>query len=875
AELAAARQALALPLADSAESLESELSSLDAEIAAAEAGGQPAGPSSADLAAIRRLEAARAQELATARRRATETERLATEESARAATAAARVTAATSEHAAAAAAREAATEAEAAARAAREGAQATVASAEADARAAADTAGAARVAAASAAARHDEARRALDAAEGAAFSKAARARGGRSIGDGLIVDGQLTRAVDAALASLGRAHVLPRTEIEALAGDRGVAIATEALAPSAAADADAPAIVEARARGGGYLAAAVRRDDSGAVTRVLARTVWLPDAAAAIAFQPLLPPGWMAVARDGSVLVGEVATWTRPEARGLHLRDDAERLAAEAATALAASEAAASALATAEAAVAAARAALAAARDLEAQQQVARRRAEEAERTTGSRLDAATRESAWLAAQAARLTAEAQRLRGALPPDEPEAAPSADVGTGSGADDQSASKRREALAALQARRRSLAEDVRAARTARSESERRHAQAAAAVELAERQLAYAATTATELADREGRLAAERDAIVAALADADLGVTAAETALAQLVRAGADDRERLRTAEAAVLAIRERVRIAQEGGRAAEREELEARVALDALRESVLVELAGLGAVGLKHLGHAPADGAEPDADVLEAALAAAATAWERDEPPADPPNPGRLATLRRRFHDLGAVNPFATEEYAEVKARLDGMETQRTDLVGAIDKTRQLIAELDQLVTEQFRRTFAALEKAFDRRFQQLFGGGYAHLALTDPNDLTNTGIEITARPPGKKPQALAMLSGGERALTAVALLFSMLEVRPVPFCVLDEVDAALDEANIGRFTDALRDLSKTTQCIVITHNRGTIEAADAMYGVTVGDDSVSRVISLRLEEAQALAERSQRAAQRPAPVAVPIDGGIS
>jgi len=172
-----------------------------------------------------------------------------------------------------------------------------------------------------------------------------------------------------------------------------------------------------------------------------------------------------------------------------------------------------------------------------------------------------------------------------------------------------------------------------------------------------------------------------------------------------------------------------------------------------------------------------------------------------------------------------------------------------------EQTRALIAELDGLIAGQFRSTFAALESAFDARFQQLFGGGFARLALTEPGDLAATGIEITARPPGKKPQALAMLSGGERALTAVALLFAMLEVRPVPFCVLDEVDAALDEANIGRFTDALRELSRTTQCIVITHNRGTIETADALYGVTVGDDSVSRVISLRLDEATALAER--------------------
>ena len=125
-----------------------------------------------------------------------------------------------------------------------------------------------------------------------------------------------------------------------------------------------------------------------------------------------------------------------------------------------------------------------------------------------------------------------------------------------------------------------------------------------------------------------------------------------------------------------------------------------------------------------------------------------------------------------------------------------------------------------MIADQFRTTFPALEAAFATRFEQLFGGGFARLSLTDPSDLGSTGIEIVARPPGKKPQALAMLSGGERALTAVALLFAMLEVRPVPFCVLDEVDAALDEANIGRFAEALRSLADRTQFIVITHNRG-------------------------------------------------------
>ena len=292
----------------------------------------------------------------------------------------------------------------------------------------------------------------------------------------------------------------------------------------------------------------------------------------------------------------------------------------------------------------------------------------------------------------------------------------------------------------------------------------------------------------------------------------------------------------------------------------------------LRESILVEFAGLGALGFERLAGgaaAPAveavegadgrtgptratDGVDPA--LLEAALETVATGWAAAPPTEPVPSPGRLAQLRRRYHELGATNPFAVDEYAELRTRLETLETQGADLRTAIVRTRELIGELETMITDQFHTTFRALESAFERRFEQLFGGGFARLSLTDPSDLGATGVEIVARPPGKKQQALAMLSGGERALTAVALLFAMLEVRPVPFCVLDEVDAALDEANIGRFADALRSLAHQTQFIVITHNRGTIEAADALYGVTVGDDSVSRVISLRLDEAQALAD---------------------
>jgi chromosome segregation protein len=234
--------------------------------------------------------------------------------------------------------------------------------------------------------------------------------------------------------------------------------------------------------------------------------------------------------------------------------------------------------------------------------------------------------------------------------------------------------------------------------------------------------------------------------------------------------------------------------------------------------------------------------------MEGLLSRTLERWAADKSATEPISSGKLASLRRRFHELGAGNPFAAEEYAELRERLDGMEAQRIDVEAAITSTRDLIASLSALINDQFRTTFAALEDAFARRFTELFGGGDAQLSLTAPDDLSTTGIDIHARPPGKKRQPLQMLSGGERALTAVSLLLAMLEVRPVPFCVLDEVDAALDEANVGRFGRALRGLAHQTQFIVITHNRGTIENADALYGVTLGDDAVSRIVSMKLPD---------------------------
>jgi len=204
-------------------------------------------------------------------------------------------------------------------------------------------------------------------------------------------------------------------------------------------------------------------------------------------------------------------------------------------------------------------------------------------------------------------------------------------------------------------------------------------------------------------------------------------------------------------------------------------------------------------------------------------------------------------IKAQIRRMGLVNPNAPEEYAEVLDRYTFLTTQATDLEEAARSLREVIAELDEVMRREFLTTFEEVAARFQANFSELFGGGSARLVLSDPEDVSSTGVDIVARPPGKRQQSLALLSGGERSLTAVALIFALLQVNPPPFCILDEVDAMLDEANVTRFRRALKELSARTQFIVITHNRGTIEAADTIYGVSMGDDSVSQVVSLRLE----------------------------
>jgi chromosome segregation protein len=915
ADLALQRRRLSEPIP--ARDLEAEAALSTAERALADALAELASLQAVtrardvDLFAVRRAASALAAEIETAERRLADAERSAAAEAVRAAESANRRAEADATHASASHALELAAAAERGAVDAREEAERTRDRRVAEATTAAERAS--EAAAILAGLHAERTARAAAVADDPGSSVAARlrGRGGRRIDEDLVVEPGFRPAVDAALAGAARAYLTTRSAVVELAGERGIAVIADdgsadrlaALhtaggpggdaAGDAAADATRASAADRAFRdrlssaGGGLLAEGLRRDTTGAVRRLLARAAWTPDLGTALGLQPYLPAGWIAVPRDGSAVIGEVIVRLGKGDGLLEARVELERVAVALRGAEAAARTTAAAAVDATSDAAAARVELDAARVAETTAAGRRRAAEESERLTARGLEALVREAGWHAAQAARLASDVERAREAVP-----TAPSTVDIPGAPALDLDALATWTARAAeLRARRDRLLAAVADVDTARREADRRRAASEASIALDEARIISADLAVGRLAVREETLAAERGAHAAGLAEAAVRETEARAALDGLLAADAADRARLGAAEGAAAAARELLRAAEERSRAAEHRDLEARLGRDALREQLLVELAGLGRLGLAHLegvagnisvpgrtGAGAAAGGKPDrasddsdddavaedddAQLLAAALEAAGKHWAATEQALEVPGPGRLGTLRRRYHELGATNPFAVDEYAAVRARLEDLERQHDDLRAAITRTRTLIFELETLIADQFQATFRALEAAFDARFRQLFDGGFARLSLTDPGDLASTGVEIVARPPGKKAQALAMLSGGERALTAVALLFAMLEVRPVPFCVLDEVDAALDEANVGRFTDALRELAERTQFVVITHNRGTIEIADALYGVTVGDDPVSRVISLRLDEATELAER-----RRP-PVAV-------
>lgn len=209
---------------------------------------------------------------------------------------------------------------------------------------------------------------------------------------------------------------------------------------------------------------------------------------------------------------------------------------------------------------------------------------------------------------------------------------------------------------------------------------------------------------------------------------------------------------------------------------------------------------------------------------------------------------KVEVLKQELTTIGPVNPGAIAEYKEVSDRHDFLTEQRNDLLEAKNTLRDAMTEMDAEMTTRFSTTFNAVQNRFQHVFKEMFGGGDANLILTDPGNLLETGVDIIARPPGKKQQNLSLLSGGERALTAIALLFSIIEVRPVPFCILDEVEAALDEANVIRYSKYLKKFSEKTQFIVITHRKGTMEGADVLYGITMQESGVSKLISVKISE---------------------------
>jgi len=215
---------------------------------------------------------------------------------------------------------------------------------------------------------------------------------------------------------------------------------------------------------------------------------------------------------------------------------------------------------------------------------------------------------------------------------------------------------------------------------------------------------------------------------------------------------------------------------------------------------------------------------------------------------------RLKDLRAQVERMGEINLTAIDEHAEVAERCKFLQTQKKDLEASLQQLKQAIARIDKTSRERFQKTFELVDEKFQKVFPRLFGGGRAALVLTEAEPGCEPGVEIIAQPPGKKLQNVNLLSGGEKALTAVSLIFGIFLIKPTPFCILDEVDAPLDEANVGRYNDMVREISKQSQFILITHNKRTMEVLDTLYGVTMEEPGVSKLVSVRMRDAAAANE---------------------
>ena len=209
---------------------------------------------------------------------------------------------------------------------------------------------------------------------------------------------------------------------------------------------------------------------------------------------------------------------------------------------------------------------------------------------------------------------------------------------------------------------------------------------------------------------------------------------------------------------------------------------------------------------------------------------------------------KISSIKRQMKELEPINATAPEEYDKVSERYEFLIGQQEDLTRAENTLLEIIKEMDEVMEVNFMKTFDIINKNFAITFKELFKGGNANLKLTNPENVLETGIEIEACPPGKSLKSISLLSGGEKTFTAISLLFAILKSRPVPFCILDEVEAALDEANVESFGEYLRGLKDKTQFIIITHKKKTMEYADILYGITMQESGVSKLVSVRLED---------------------------
>jgi chromosome segregation protein len=577
----------------------------------------------------------------------------------------------------------------------------------------------------------------------------------------------------------------------------------------------------------------------GSAPGIFARVAVAPDLDALIDGWRALPPGWCAVTPEGDLADGRGLLAIRgrgdpPGGRGARQASRRRELSDE----LPAIEASYSAAADAAARAVAGAAAL--------QREERTIRAEQAEAEAAARRAAAELHAA--EARAERSARELLDLEAAAEAARQSERETVDAGPATEGDTADLDALAAAAGELHARRAEAAEEREAARAAwqsarhAADEVERHAMgkrgARARLEARVLQLESDLPARREEYTRlEASVADVREAVQRAVLD--------DEAAAEGRRAAEAERERRRA---------DLLRVERElGGSGAQLSELERRAQQASgevsRQDEALAGLARERAVSLESLGLDGSAGSEVDEDdgdgafPVDPALVAEIGAMD------DPGLEVEVRRVRRLLAQLGSVNPFAVEEHREQASRLEELSEQERDLQAAIASTRELIGRLEADIADRFGAAFAAIGERFDAFVQLLFAGGSASLQLSDSEDgEAPGGIEIVVRPPGKRLQRLSMLSGGERALTGVALLFAMLSVNPVPFCILDEVDAALDEANIGRFAEALRQLAETIDFVVITHNRATIEVADTIYGVTMTDAAVSRVVSLRLAD---------------------------